>query len=237
MRLVSRTARLLTLFARSRRAVAAIELALIFPFLVLLMAGAFEFAREINASRRLTNVVNSMAGMLATNNPGTVSYIDLHYVVDSTMLVFPEVLSDSSAKGISWSKDITISLAGVTFSPTVANCTTGCTYIANIMWTGGAEQRACGAQPTSTSDTAAPSATTLPADLFNGVASPQGGNASPRFAVVADVTYSWTPLVFSKLIGSITMKRSAYITPRYVSQIKYTTASGDDGFGKECPGY
>ncbi len=86
-------------------------------------------------------------------------------------------------------------------------------------------------------DTNAARARPLPASLFTPVASPQGGNGSPLFVVVADVTYTWSPAVFTGLLNAVTLKRSSYINPRYVSSLKYTAGSGDDGFGQACSGY
>jgi hypothetical protein len=147
------------------------------------------------------------------------------------------VLNDSANKGIAWGTDITISMAGISFTPTVTGCTTACTYKANVVWTGGAEGRVCGTNPTSAADTAPPSPTTLPSDLFTPVANAQGGNSAPPFVIVTDINYSWTPLIFTKLVGSFVMRRSAYINPRYTASITYSVVTGDDSFGKECPGF
>lgn len=224
-------------FGRDRTGIAAVEFTLIFPILLGVSAAIFEYSSFVRQSRQLTDTANSIAEILAADSDTTVNWTDLHYAVDSTMLTFPKVLSDSSRKGIAWANDITISLAGVSFSPTVSGCTSGCTYKAAVNWTGGAKQRACGSTQSSTTDTALPSATTLPASLFTPVASPQGGNGPPLFVVVADVTYTWSPAVFTGLLNGVTMKRSSFINPRYVSSLKYTVSSGDDGFGQACSGY
>lgn len=228
---------LLPRFLRARHGIAAVEFTLIFPILLGVSAGIFEYSSFVRQSRQLTDTANSVAEILAADSDSTVTSTDLHYAVDSTMLTFPKVLSDSTRKGIAWGNDITISLAGVSFAPTVTTCTSNCTYKAAINWTGGAKQRACNSTQSSATDTAAPTATTLPASLFTPVANPQGGNNPPLFVVVADVTYTWSPAVFTGLLNSVTMKRSSYINPRYVSSLKYTVSSGDDGFGQACPGY
>ena len=224
-------------FGRDRGGIAAVEFTLIFPILLGVSAGIFEYSSFVRQSRQLTDTANSIAEILAADSDTTINSTDLHYAVDSTMLTFPKVLSDSARKGIAWANDITISLSGISFSPTSATCTNGCTYVANINWTGAAKQRTCASHPTSTVDTSAPSPTTLPASLFTPVANPQGGYGSPLFVVVADITYTWSPTVFTGLLGNVTMKRSSYINPRYVSTLKYVAASGDDGFGQACTGY
>jgi Flp pilus assembly protein TadG len=222
--------------ARERRAVAGIEFAFVAPLLICLMAGGYEISRLANTTRQLTTLADSVATMLVTSTSGTVSYLSLHYGFDSAMIIFPTVLSDSHSKGIAWGNDISISMAGVSFTPTVSGCTSGCTFKANIVWTGGSANRACGTNPTSVADATAPSPATLPADLFNPVNTPSGA-AAPLFAIVVDVAYTLTPFVFPSVFGSRTITRSVYLSPRYVSQIKYSVITGDDGFGKECPGF
>lgn len=229
--------RLLVRLRHDRSGVAVVEFSLLFPVLLAISAGIFEFSSFIRQARQLTDTANSIAEILAAGADNTVDYNELHYVFDSAMLTFPKVLSDSSRKGISWSSDITISLAGISFTPTVNGCTSSCTYVANVNWTGAAAQRTCGSHPTSTGNTSPTSPTTLPASLFTPVASPQGGNNPPLYVVVTDVTYTWSPSVFTGLLSPVVMKRSSYISPRYVSSLKYVASSGDDGFGKACPGY
>lgn len=224
-------------FWKKRDGVAAIEFAAVFPLLFLLLAGAFELSRAVMAARQLTSLADSAATMIASDSNGVIYYTDLHYAYDSAMITFPRVLSDSFAKNIPWSSDITISLAGITFSPTVSGCTVSCSYKASVVWTGGASARKCGSTIQSASDSNAPTPTTLPSDLFTPIPNPNGGYNSPPFTVVADITYTWTPILFSRFFGNITLQRSAYVNARYASKIVYTKASGDDGFGAECSGY
>lgn len=223
-------------FGRDIGAIAAIEFAVIAPLLVALVGGGYELARAVSEARQLTSLANSIAMMLTTNTSGYVNYLNLHYAFDSAMVNFPPVLSNSYSKSMTWSSDISISMAGVSFTPTVTGCTTGCTYKANIVWTGGSAARACGVHPTSVADASAPSPSTLPANLFDAVSTPTG-TAAPLFVVAVDVVYAWSPTVFPKLFGAITLKRSAYLAPRYVSEIKYSVVAGDDAFGKECSGF
>ena len=222
---------------RDRRGMALVEFGLTFPILVLAMTGAFEMSLAATAGRELTRLANSAATMLTVNTTGTITYLNLHYANDIAMLIFPDVLKDSASKGIAWGADISISMAGVGFSPTVTGCTSACAYQANIHWTGGAAARACGTHPLAAPDSAAPSATTLPTDLFTPVATPASGNAPPNFLVVVDVQYSWAPAIAAGWLPRINFRRSAYIVPRYVPAITYSVVAGDDGFGNECPGY
>ncbi len=228
--------RLLRAFRRDISAIAAIEFAMVAPLIVALMAGGYEMSRAVSQARQLSTLANSIGVMLTTSTSGYVNYLGVHYAFDSAMLNFPAVLSDSHSKGVSWNNDISISMAGVSFTPTVTGCTSACVYKANIVWTGGSAARACGTNPSAAADTAAPTPLSLPTDLFDPISTPSG-TAAPLFVIAVDLVYSWSPILFPKFFGSLTLKRSAFLAPRYVTQIKYSVIAGDDGFGKECPGF
>lgn len=221
-------------FLSDRRGVAALEFALVLPFLLLLIGGTFEYARFIRQARLIAEASSGIAGILAMNVSSSISSIDLHYANDAIMLIFPQVLADAAAKKIEWNNDIMISMAGISFSPTVSGCTASCTYKATVAWTGGDQQRACGALLTMVADTARPDPSTLPVSLFTPVANSQGSNSPPAFVIVADLSFTWTPLLFSSLTGAVKVTRSAYINPRYTNAITYAVGSSDDGFGKTC---
>jgi Flp pilus assembly protein TadG len=230
-------------FWRARQAIAATEFALVLPLLVMLMLGSVEVARVIIAARNVTAVATTAAEMLSQNITKKTDYVDLDFAVASTMVIFPQILQDAAQKGISWKNDISVSIAGVLFSGLPANCTTNCTsFNANVVWNSGPNKRTCGVLLTSAPDTATPSKTTLPADVFP-VAPLPGASL-----IVVDVAYNYTPmfgsaftaLFGSPLFGAIPIARSAYLAPRYVqfpNYITYSVVSGDDGIGAECPGY
>ncbi len=84
---------------------------------------------------------------------------------------------------------------------------------------------------------AAQTTSTLPAGLFTPLVTQTANVFSPPApVVVVDLSYSWTPLVFGKLFGTVTINRSAYVNPRYVPKLEYQAVTGDDGFGVVCPG-
>jgi Flp pilus assembly protein TadG len=231
-------------FWRARQAIAAVEFALVLPLLVILMLGSVETARAIIAARDVTAVATTAVEMLSQNGTGKVNYVDLHFATDSAMVIFPQMLQDAARKGVSWKNDISVSIAGVLFSGLPAGCITNCTsFNANVVWNSGPNKRTCGVLLTSAPDTATPSKTTLPADVFP-VAPTPGASL-----LVVDIVYNYTPifgstftaLFGSPLFGTIPIARSAYLAPRYLQFPKYikydNTVSGDDGIGNECPNY
>ncbi len=213
-------------FWSARQAIAAVEFALVLPLLVILMLGSVEAARLITFARRVTLVATTAIEMLTQNGTGTVNYVDLHFAVDSTMVIFPQILQDAAQKHVSWGNDIGVSIASVTFTPNPSTCTSNCSYVANVVWNSGPNKRTCGVPLISAPDTASPSKTTLPADVFG-----------PGSLIVVDIVFSYTPIFGFGLFGTVPIARSAYLSPRYVPLIKYAVVSGDDGIGAECPGY
>jgi Flp pilus assembly protein TadG len=213
-------------FWRARQAIAATEFALVLPLLVILMLGSVEAARLIVSARKVTLVATTAVEMLTQNGTGKVNYVDLHFATDSTMVIFPQILQDAAQKGISWKNDISVSMASVVFTPNPSTCTSNCSYNANVVWNSGPNKRTCGVLLVSATDTATPSNTKLPADVFG-----------PGSIIVVDVLFNYTPIFGLGLFGTIPIARSAYLAPRYVSLIKYAVVSGDDGVGAECPGY
>jgi len=170
---------------------------------------------------------------------------NLAYAHDSAMLEFPQALVDA---GISWASDVSISMAGVAFAPQNAGClgsSLPTCYSAFVVWysTGaaGAAARTCSTPLASTLDATSPSPTTLPDDLYTPTSVPPAQLpaastwGSPLFQVVVDVSYNvhltnWKPFGFA--LNPITLAKSSYLSPRYVTQIVY---KGTGGLGIACP--
>ncbi len=220
---------------------AVVEFALALPFLLLALFGVYNLSQAANAERQLSRLSDGITTQLVTNGvvgqaSYAINYTHLHYANDSAMIEFPLVLSDSFSKSETWAADISISMAGISFSPTVTGCTSACTYVAKVVWTGGNKARACGSSQLAAADGATPSPSTLPQDLFDAIPTQTTGVFSPpNFQIVVDIVYSWQPRFGSSFIPPITFRRSTYLAPRYVSQITYSQIPGDDGFGVSCP--
>lgn len=216
-------------FVRDEIGMAVVEFALIFPVLLLLLLALVEVSNLVTANRRLQVVANAMAQMITQSSTGVVNYVDIQFAVNSTMVLFPLVLSDSAQKGISWGNDISVTISSIVFSLQNSQCTSNCIYNANVAWSGGGQRRPCNFNLTASNDTAAPSLTTLPTDVYG-----------PGSLVVADIVYNYTPSIWPNVLPTIRLSKSVYLQPRYIpptSYIHYAVISGDNGIASSCPGY
>ena len=198
-------------FAASRRGVAAIEFAFVAPVLIALLCGGFELTRYIKAVRQLTAASTAVAGMIAQNTSGSVNDTDLLFFRDAIMIAYPDVLADAAALNMTWTNDIKVTMSSVNFSQTDSNCKSNCTYQAKVAWSGGSNKRPCSTLLASASDGAQPTTTTLPSDTFG-----------PGTLIVVDLVYAYRPIVAAQLLRPLTLSRSFYIQPRYVSSIAYS---------------
>ena len=209
---------LLNGFWQNRRAMAAVEAALIIPIFLMFSLGSYEAIRYVNMSRRLTTLANSMATMITTRVQ-PVNGDDVLFAFNSAMVIFPDVLSDPARGSTNWSNYLSMTISNVLFTPTVNGCTTGCTYKANIDWSIGANaSRSCTVAPLSVANSTISSLTTLPTDVFN-----------PGSLIVVDLSYPFVPQFGGQYIPSITIHRSAYLQPRYMSSVSIVNTGGPYG--------
>lgn len=210
-------------FGRDRRGASALEFALCAPIFIVLLLMGVDTTRYVYATRQVEDVAATIGQMISVQQNGQVNYVDLQFYHDSTMVIFPGVLTDSAQQAKAWGTDIGISMASIQFTPSSSSCTTACTYVPKVLWTGGTSPRSCTALPTPTSDTAAPSATTLPASAF--------GAGS---IVVVDVAFSFRPTIAPRFMKTIPITRSYYVAPRFTSSIGYVAKTGDNGIAHSC---
>ncbi|MCC3247235.1 pilus assembly protein [Methylocystis sp. WRRC1] len=199
---------------RDARGFAAVEFGLALPVLGLMLLGFIELDRYAWAGRQLENTAHSIAQMLSQTT--RVEPVDLKAARDSVMVLFPRVLQDSARQGHKWSDDISVSMTTVGFTPTAPGCVASCTYQAKVGWSGGTSRRPCNTPLTPAPNNATPSPTTLPTDAFG-----------PNSIIVVDLAYTYKPLFAEKIFGGVTIRRSSYLQPRYVSTLSYAVAGGD----------
>ena len=209
-------------FAFARKGAGAVEFALATPILIALLCGGFELTRYIRANRQLTAASTAVAGMIAQNTSGSVNDTDLLFFRDAVMIAYPDVLGDAAALKVPWTSDIQVTMSSIGFSQTDPTCKSGCTYQARVLWSGGSNARPCLTTLTSAADDAPPTKTTLPTDTFG-----------PGTLIVVDIAYNYRPIVATQIFKPLTLSRSFYIQPRYVSSIAYSP--NGTNFASNCP--
>ncbi len=213
-------------FLRNTAGISAIEFAVAAPVLILLLVFGFDIARFVISTEKVVNVASTVGQMISQNTTGTVNYVDVQFYRDSAMVIFPQVLADAKQQNIAWYNDISITMSSINFVASPSGCTTSCTYKPEVVWSGGSNPRSCTAPITSSSDTAAPSPTTLPVDVYG-----------PGTLIVVDVTFTFKPTIAPSFMKNINISRSYYLAPRFVPMVKYAVISGDNGIAAECPNY
>lgn len=206
--------------------VAALEFALIAPLLLLIGLGAIDLSRAWLAWRRVVQtaqataeIETAVAVQIDGSNQTTTS--QLSTVSTAIFAIYPSVQSAPTSQ-------YGVAISEVVFTKSPANCTTACTYTANVAWSaplqGSASARPCGTL-SSKSDTSAPSSSTLPADAFG-----------PTSLLVVDVFYNYQPILLNYLTGPVAMHYTAYLPPRSgtIGQwIRYVNS----GVGTNCAGW
>lgn len=225
-------------FRANTDAISAVEFAIIFPVVIVLMLGGTQVVTYINAVRKVEAVASSISEQLSQlydrSNPAATTYLatatDLHFAYDQTMVIFPYVMKDAARQGMSsWGQDITIDFASVNFTKLNNNCAgqydqSAC-YVATVVWTTtglpGTNFRPCGIQLPTTSSY--PNNATLPSNIF--------GAGS---VIAVDVVFNFTSAFGGRYFGSQRIARSVYVQPRYLSLLDFNII-GNDGIATRCP--
>jgi hypothetical protein len=196
-------------FGDCSRAVAAIEMALVMPFLILMFLGSIEASRYFMISKRVSNAAANMAQLLATST-GDRHESGLIFIAQSRLLI--PTLAEDSQIGPSYETLHPASLASIEFRPTSAGCSDNCTYEAFVTDSFSYDKsigRACGKQQ-QISDESTPSFTGVPASLYG-----------PGSVVVADFVYTFTPLFGARFVKNFVIHRAAFLAPRYLDTVKF----------------
>ena len=207
--------RLVTGFARSRTATAAVEFAIVLPVALLLYAGAAEVSDGVIASRRVTTLTKSLVDLLSlqgtttqassTPTPGNaVSATTLSTLLTSaTTLLAPEPTTS-----------LTMTISAIDVTNTAQG--TCCSALVRWSYTQGGTLRPCTVQITALPSTSDYAAGQIPAGLLpTGTALP-----SPLYILVADVSYTYQPLLSKSLLKfAPAMQRTEYMLPRSTGQV------------------
>lgn len=226
-------------FAADTRAVSAVEFALVFPVLLILMLAGTQLVTYVNATRKVELIAQSISQMLSQAQPppsatvATVNAADLHFSFNSSLVLFPYLMKDAPNQGLQWWQDIAISFASVAFTQTATNCsdTTDLSkcYAANVVWTStgtsGGGYRPCTPAQLPADNTAAPTRATLPRSVFG-----------PGSLIAVDVVFNFKPSFGARFIPAVRIARSMYVQPRYAALVNFDT-TGNDGIATKCPGY
>jgi Flp pilus assembly protein TadG len=224
-------------FIGDTRAVSAVEFALIFPVLLVLMLAGIQLVTYINATRKVELIAQSISQMISQAQPpqnsttATVNATDLHFSFDSALVLFPYLMKDAPRQGLQWWQDIAITFASVSFTQTATNCTgttdlSNC-YAAKVIWTStgttGGNYRPCTPAQLPADNTAAPSRATLPRSVFG-----------PGSLIAVDVVFTFRPSFGARFIPAMRIARSMYVQPRYASLVDLDS-TGNDGIATKCP--
>ena len=219
------------------RAVSAVEFALIFPVLLILMLAGSQLVTYINSTRKVELIAQSISQMISQAQPpqnsttATVNATDLHFSFDSALVLFPYLMKDAPRQGLQWWQDIAITFASVNFTQTASNCTgttdlSNC-YAAKVVWTStgttGGNYRPCTPAQLPADNTAAPSRATLPRSVFG-----------PGSLIAVDVVFTFRPSFGARFIPAMRIARSMYVQPRYASLVDLDL-TGNDGIATKCP--
>lgn len=211
---------------RDRSGSVAVEFAMVVPLMAVLLLGLYQMWTLTTANRQIQNVAASIAQMLTQTTTGVVTDTDLIFVADSTMVLFPGVLTDAASKNIAWKNDIQITISNVVFVEQPNG-----SYLAQVAWSRGQNKRPCGINLSGQADTDPPNKTAIPKGLFG-----------PGSLIVVDVSFVYTPTIVPSWFmasTSHTFNKSTYLQPRYIAPPHFIThkVAGSDGGTTPCQGF
>ena len=229
-----------SVFARFRRCTAgisAIEFALIFPILLVLLLAGAQVILYVKATSKVQQIATSVSEMLsqaapstATATTATVSATDLNFSYDASLVIFPYIMADATQRNIPWRQGLTVSFAGISFTKQNSSCDgqtdmSAC-YTATVNWTSTgtstANYRPCTPAQIAVDDSAPYNRGNLPRSLF--------GDGS---IIVVDVSYTFNPTFGASFLRPVTITRSAFVQPRYVTRIDFDPTN-NTGIASQC---
>lgn len=229
-------------FARSllidNKAVSAVEFAIAFPVLLIMLLMGMQVILYINATRQIEMVATSISEMISQAAPpdqtttiAKVKTVDLHFAYDASMVLFPYLMKDAARRNMPWWQDITIDFASINFTSNGKSCSinsdqSAC-YTAMVGWTStgtvGSNYRPCLVPQLPTDNNTTPNSALLPRSLF--------GSGS---IIAIDVAFTFTPTFATRLLPALIIRRSVFVQPRYATYIDLDS-TGNDGMATQCP--
>ncbi|MHB2166642.1 TadE/TadG family type IV pilus assembly protein [Alsobacter sp. R-9] len=187
----SRARRVLARFARDRKAVAAVEFALLLPVMLTLYIGSVEVSQALNADRRVVLLARTVADL--TTQSSKLNATDMNGIVAAASAVLSP-LSTANAK-------IRITSVAISGSgspdPKVANP-------ASVCWS---YQQGWSAYARGT--------------LLNQTQIPSALRAEPGTSIIfAEVEFTYKPVIGYVLTGSMTMTEKIYMRPRMSTYVE-----------------
>jgi Flp pilus assembly protein TadG len=167
------------------KAVAAVEFAIVLPFMLLLYVGGFELSRGMAINVKVTAATHSVADMVSQNTQISAAQIQ-GILSASTAIIAPYPVTDSS---------------GSLITVTVSEVSTNSSGNATVQWSKSYNGTTVG------TGRSVGQAMTLPASLTGA----QNNNVS---FILGEVSYAYTPNLGYTISGTVTLRDSYYLFPR-----------------------
>jgi Flp pilus assembly protein TadG len=209
------SAGLLTRMRRDQRGVAAVEFAVVLPFMLMLYISTAAVTQAVSASRDVVVLARTLSDLVAQQSAN----------VNLTDTTAKDIFSASTAIMAPFpTTPLKMTLSNVEFVSDVLALNSNL-LDAKVRWTvsfsGGTLRPCTNPLLTPVPNSSTPSPTTMPVGLY-----------AQGFLIVSDVTYTYTPSfgyfnftfgsTSSTPILSFTMSRTAYMRPRQTNNIRYT---------------
>ncbi|MFV0279138.1 MAG: TadE/TadG family type IV pilus assembly protein [Rhodoblastus sp.] len=228
----SKTPARLPAFLASTNAAASVEFLIFAPVLIIMLLAGFEVSRMVAAQRHLATFTSSVAWDLAgtndqdANGKTIAKGFRLYEFATRLGLLMPEVWKPGVSVYAGHSR-YNIAMTMVQMTPTVANCSSNCTYIANVAWSWGDMNRSCG-QLGSVTDGSAYDKAKLPNGAFQAGA-----------VVVVDVKVEYPSILNLSWLPARTFTYSVYFPVRNTIGGAYLPWDGVANWwsGAKCAGY
>ena len=211
--------RLVTDFTRSCTATAAVEFAIVLPVALLLYAGAAEVSDGVIASRHVTTLTKSLVDLLSLQGTTTqASSTPTPGNALSATTLSSLLTSAASLMAPEPTTSLTMTISAIDVTNTAQG--TCCSALVRWSYTQGGTLRPCVVQITGLPSNSDYAASQIPAGLLpTGTPLP-----SPLYILVADVGYTYQPLLSQSLLKfAPSMQRTVYMLPRSTGQV--TTAA------------